>query len=202
MTANTNTLALRGRQPPAPMATPLTLDTSKATLTRRAGEGREVVPIRSTDWAFADCTAAPFPGKADPDKVCLKNGFDPAYLYELTYTAKAIRWCWGSGSRLLEIWFPFFRSAAKDDSGTANPVAGKVLHTAAKGDSQSGNFLRSMVHLGFNQDEAHKIVFDGINPNIAVRQLAMNYRFASPSGAAAMYEPGSDAVQTLEFLYR
>jgi hypothetical protein len=90
----------------------------------------------------------------------------------------------------------FFRYGAKDDSGTANPIAGKVTHTLARGDSQSGNFLRSLVHLGFNQDEGKKIVFDGINPNIAVRQLAMNFRFASPSGAAALYEPGSDAVQT------
>jgi alpha/beta hydrolase family protein len=195
MAANTNTLALRGRQPPAPMAPPLTLDTSKATLTRRAAEGREIIPIRSSDWAFADCGTVPFPGKPDPDKVCLKNGFDPAYLYELVYTAKDPL-VLGIGFAATRDLTSFFRYAAKDDSGTANPVAGKVTHALARGDSQSGNFLRSMVHLGFNQDEAKKIVFDGINPNIAVRQLAMDFRFASPSGAAALYEPGSDAVQT------
>ena len=195
MASNTNTLALRGRQPPAPAATPLTLDTSKATLTRRFSEGREVIPIRSTDWAFADCTATPFPGKPDPDKICLKNGFDPAYLYELVYTAKDPL-VLGIGFAATRDLTSFFRYAAKDDSGTANPVAGKVTHTVARGDSQSGNFLRSLVHLGFNQDEGKKIVFDGINPNIAVRQLAMNFRFASVSGAAALYEPGSDAVQT------
>jgi hypothetical protein len=195
MPANTNTLPLRGRQPPAPMAPPLTLDTSKATLTRRAAEGREVIPIRSTDWAFADCSAAPFPGKPDPDKICLKNGFDPAYLYELVYTAKDPL-VLGIGFAATRDLTSFFRYGAKDDSGTANPIAGKVTHTLARGDSQSGNFLRSLVHLGFNQDEGKKIVFDGINPNIAVRQLAMNFRFASPSGAAALYEPGSDAVQT------
>jgi hypothetical protein len=195
MAPNTNTLALRGRQPPAPAAPPLTLDTSKATLTRRAAEGREIVPIRSSDWAFADCSAAPFPGKPDPDKICLKNGFDPAYLYELVYTAKDPL-VLGIGFAATRDLTSFFRYAAKDDSGTANPIAGKVTHTLARGDSQSGNFLRSLVHLGFNQDEGKKIVFDGINPNIAVRQLAMNFRFASPGGAAALYEPGSDAVQT------
>ena len=195
MAANTNTLALRGRQPPAPMAPPLTLDTSKATLTRRAGEGREVIPIRSTDWAFADCTATSFPGKPDPDKICLKSGFDPAYLYELVYTAKDPL-VLGIGFAATRDLTSFFRYGVKDDAGTANPIAGKVTHTLARGDSQSGNFLRSLVHLGFNQDEGKKIVFDGINPNIAVRQLAMNFRFASPSGAAALYEPGSDAVQT------
>ena len=195
MAANTNTLALRGRQPPAPMAPPLTLDTSKATLTRRAAEGHAIVPIRSSDWAFADCSATPFPGEPDPDKICLKNGFDPAYLYELVYTAKDPL-VLGIGFAATRDLTSFFRNAAKDDTGTANPVAGKVTHALAKGDSQSGNFLRSLVHLGFNQDESKKIVFDGINPNIAVRQLAMDFRFASPSGAAALYEPGSDAVQT------
>jgi hypothetical protein len=195
MAPNTNTLALRGRQPPAPLAPPLTLDTSKATLTRRAAEGREVIPIRSSDWAFADCSTVPFPGKPDPDKICLKNGFDPAYLYELVYTAKDPL-VLGIGFAATRDLTSFFRYAAKDDTGAANPISGKVTHTLARGDSQSGNFLRSMVHLGFNQDEGKKIVFDGINPNIAVRQLAMNFRFASPSGAAALYEPGSDAVQT------
>src|SRR5579863_1738742 len=195
LAANTNTLALRGRQPPAPMAPPLTLNTSKATLTRRAAEGREIIPIRSSDWAFADCGTVPFPGKPDPDKVCLKNGFDPAYLYELVYTAKDPL-VLGIGFAATRDLTSFFRNAAKDDTGAANPVAGKVTHALARGDSQSGNFLRSLVHLGFNQDEGKKIVFDGINPNIAVRQLAMDFRFASPSGAAALYEPGSDAVQT------
>ena len=139
--------------------------------------------------------AAPFPGKPDPDKICLKNGFDPAYLYELVYTAKDPL-VLGIGFAATRDLTSFFRYAAKDDTGTANPIAGRITHTLARGDSQSGNFLRSLVHLGFNQDEGKKIVFDGINPNIAVRQLAMNFRFASPSGAAALYEPGSDGVQT------
>ena len=33
-----------------------------------------------------------------------------------------------------------------------------------------------------------------MNPNIAARQLAMNIRFAAPSGAAEMFEPGSEGV--------
>jgi len=37
-------------------------------------------------------------------------------------------------------------------------------------------------------------VFDGMKHNIAARQLAMNIRFAAPSGAAEMYEPGSEGV--------
>ena len=33
-----------------------------------------------------------------------------------------------------------------------------------------------------------------MNPNIAARQLAMNIRFGAPSGAAEMFEPGSEGV--------
>ena len=87
MPADTTTLPiLRGGV--AGTADPASFDTSKATLTRRASEDGKVVPLRSADWAFADCSKTPFPGKPDPRKICLKGGFNPAYLYELVYTAK------------------------------------------------------------------------------------------------------------------
>jgi Alpha/beta hydrolase domain len=37
-------------------------------------------------------------------------------------------------------------------------------------------------------------VWDGVNPHIAARQLALNFRFAVGGGAAGLYEPGSEAV--------
>ena len=37
-------------------------------------------------------------------------------------------------------------------------------------------------------------MFDGMNSNIAARQLSMNIRFAAPSGGADEYEPGSEGV--------
>jgi hypothetical protein len=70
-------------------ADPASLDTANATLTRRTSEHGKVVPMHSAEWAFADCSQVPFPGKPDPRKLCLKAGFDPAYLYELVYTAKS-----------------------------------------------------------------------------------------------------------------
>jgi Alpha/beta hydrolase domain len=170
-------------------ADPASLDTSKATLTRRASEDGEVVPLRSSDWAFADCSRIPFPGRPDPRKVCLKGGFNPAYLYEVVYTAK--------DPKVHGIGFAATRdltSYLRYDTGAANPLRGRITATISQGNSQSGNYLRSFIHLGFNQDEAGKIVFDGSNPNVAVRLLGMNLRFAAPSGAAALYEAGSDGV--------
>ena len=174
-------------------ADPASFDTSKATLTRRTSEDSAVVPLRSADWAFADCTKSPFPGTPDPRKVCLKGGFNPAYLYEVVYTAKDPK-VYGIGFAATRDLNSYLRYGTQDDTGTANIVRGKITSTVSQGNSQSGNFIRSFIHLGFNQDEAGRIVFDGSNPNIAVRLLAMNIRFGAPSGGAAMYEAGSDGV--------
>ena len=176
---------------PSPL--PASLDTSRATLTRRAGEGREVIPLRPGDWAFADCSKTPFPGEADPHKVCVKGGFDPAYLYELVYTAKDPL-VLGIGYAATRDLNSFLRYATADDAGTANPVAGKISYAIGRGTSQSGNYLRSFIHLGFNQDESKRIVFDGAHPNIAARQNPMDFRFAVPGGAADLYQPGSDGI--------
>lgn len=174
-------------------ADPASLDTSKATLTRRAAEGGMVVPLRGDEWAFADCTQIPFPGKPDPRKICLKGGFNPSNLYELLYTAKDPK-IHGIGFAATRDLNSYLRYGAKDETGVANPVAGRITAVVSQGNSQSGNFLRSYIHLGFNQDETGRIVFDGANPERAVRQLGMNIRFAAPSGAAELYGPGSDGV--------
>jgi hypothetical protein len=169
-------------------ATPASLDTSKATLTRRMSEGGSRVPLRADEWAFSDCAKVPFPGHADPQKICLKGGFDPAALYELTYIAKDPP-VHGIGFAATRDLVAFLRRGSSE-----SPLGATIRHTIAQGTSQSGNYLRSFLNLGFNQDEAGRRVFDGMNPNIAARQLAMNIRFAAPSGAAEMYEPGSEGV--------
>jgi alpha/beta hydrolase family protein len=191
MPPNSNTIALESRAAVRPA--PVSLDTSKALLTKRAYEGSEVIPIRATDWAFADCTKTAFPGTPDAGKVCLKGGFDPALLYELTYAAKDPL-VLGIGFAATRDLNSFFRHGQQDDTGAANLLGRGISFVISQGNSQSGNFLRTYINLGFNQDEAGRIVFDGANPNIAPRQLAMNIRFAAPGGAAGLYEPGSDGA--------
>jgi hypothetical protein len=169
-------------------ATPASLDTTKATLTRQTSETGARVPIAANAWAFADCAQTAFPGRPDPEKVCLKDGFDPASLYELTYVAKDPP-VHGIGFAATRDLVAFLRRHDAD-----HPLGASVRYAVAQGTSQSGNYLRSFLNLGFNQDEKKRRVFDGMNPNIAARQLAMNIRFAAPSGAAEMYEPGSEGV--------
>lgn len=193
MPANSTTLSLSTAVSGLLYQRPATLDTTKATLNKRASEKGEIIPIASSDWAFADCTTVPFPGTADPSKICAKGGFDPAYLYELVFTAKDPL-VLGVGYAATRDLNSFLRYADKDDAGNPNPVAKKISWVVSQGNSQSGNFIRSYIHLGFNQDEQGRIVWDGANPHIAGRQLALNYRFAVGGGIANPYEPGSEAA--------
>ena len=144
-------------------------------------------------WAFADCERTPWPGTPDPSRLCVKDGFRAGRFYELVYTAKDPL-VLGVGLAATRDIVAFFRHARADAAGTPNPVAGLVDHTVSIGDSQSGNFIRTFIHLGFNQDTNGRIVWDGAFPRIAARQTPINVRFGLPGGAAGMYEPGSDGV--------
>ncbi len=167
------------------------LDTSQATLTKRASEDAAITPIAGSKWAFADCSRKPFPGTPDPEKLCLEDGFDPSLLYELSYTAKDPL-VLGIGLAATRDIVSFFHHAQTDDGGTANPLASRIRFAIAQGTSQSGNFVKTLIHLGFNQDEGKQAVFDGANDHIAGRQVPVNLRFGVPGGAADLYEAGSE----------
>ena len=52
------------------------------------------------------------------------------------------------------------------------------------GSSQSGRFIRSLIHLGFNRDEAGaSIVFEGALPHIGGGLMPLNIRFGQPGRA-------------------
>ena len=188
-------LASLGTPQPYP---PVDLAQPQATLTWHTAETYDGVQdgshaIPRADWVFADCTAAPWPGTPDPSRICLKDGFRTDRIYQLVYTAKDPL-VLGVGLAATRDVVSFFRRDAKDVAGTPNPVAGAIDHAVSVGDSQSGNFIRTFIHLGFNQDERNRVVWDGAFPRIAARQTPMSLRFALPGGAAGLYEPGSEGV--------
>lgn len=179
---------------------PLNLDTSKATLTSRGaenmrGEVTDEQTIAATDWAWAKCDAQnPFPGLPDPTQICLKQGFDAKRLYQVVFTA-ADPYVLGVGFAAWRDVGVFFKHASADDQGTPNPIANTVKHSIGRGVSQSGNFLRGWLHLGFNQDEAGKQVHEGLWPIIAGRRIALNFRWAQPDGVLELYQAGSEGPQ-------
>ena len=151
------------------------------------------ITIASADWAFSDSRTAPFPGTLDETRISLRGGFEPGWLYELSYLAKDPP-VLGIGLAATRDLVSFLRRDAKDPAGTDNPVAARITHVVAQGDSQSGNVVKTFIHLGFNADEKGRIVWDGANDHIAARQTPLNFRFAIPGGATALYEPGSEPV--------
>jgi hypothetical protein len=190
---------------------PASLDTAAAgvTLTTHSKETLDgnittgaVIP--SSDWSFARCTdwnhqvpqdldPAHLPGTL-PVHVCLRTGYDPTLLYQLVYQVKD-PYVLGTGTAAFRDVGSFFRYAAADDFGTANPIAGKIAKAVIRGVSQSGNFTRHFIHLGMNQDEAGRIVHEGAWPIIAGRRVANNSRWGQPDGVLELYQMGSEGPQ-------
>ncbi len=105
------------------------------------------------------------------------TGFDAGALYEVTYMAR--------DPAVLGLGFAATRdvvSFLRRDVSAANPLAAggrsSVQRAIGFGVSQSGRFLRDFLYLGFNEDLAGGLVFDGLMPHIAGgRRIASNYRF-------------------------
>jgi hypothetical protein len=176
---------------------PASLDPTQAhffKVTRQTVDGsvRERAEIASSDWAWADCRTTPFPGTPDPTRVCLKDGFDKDFEYDMSFVARDPL-VLGLGFAATRDAVSFLRHELADGAGTANPLAGRISHAIAEGVSQSGNYLRSFLYFGFNQDETGHRVFDGLFPTIAGRQISMNFRFALPDVIQTIYMAGSEA---------
>ena len=182
---------------------PATLDTSMAMLVSRDGETMDGVaigeqPIASGDWTFCGggSFADPQPLTALPVQICLKDGFDATKLYQVVYTARD-PYVLGVGFAAWRDVGSFFKNERADDLGTPNPIAGTIKWSIGRGSSQSGNFLRGWLHLGFNQDEPNpgRQVHDGMWPIIAGRRIALNFRWAQPDGVLELYQAGSEGPQ-------
>jgi hypothetical protein len=168
---------------------PVSLDNTVpgTSLTRRMNGSDPHVVIPPSDWSFARCDngATPFPGTPALDRVCLKGGFDPSFVYELVYVAKDPK-VMGVGLAGLRDMIAFFRNQATDSDGHPNPLAGHIRHVIAEGTSQCGNAMKTFLHLGFNKARDGSKVFDGIYAEVAARQTNINTRFAVPGGGGGL----------------
>jgi hypothetical protein len=149
--------------------------------------------IANSDWKFCGggTFAAPTPVTTLPVRLCLKDGFDPTKLYQLTYTVKD-PYVLGAGTAAFRDVASFFRYASAADG---NFLAGKVNQAIIRGSSQSGNFTRHFIFLGMNEDEAGRIVHEGAWPLIAGRRVANNSRWGQPDGVLELYQMGSEGPQ-------
>jgi hypothetical protein len=124
------------------------------------------------------------------------EGFDAGAIYEFIYTAKDPK-VMGLGFAATRDVVSFLRNETADAAGTANPLAGQIDRTIGFGLSQSGRYLHDYLYLGFNADEAGRMVFDGLMPHISgAKKTFTNYRFSQPGRSpyehADMLYPGAD----------
>src|SRR5262249_6167385 len=130
-----------------------TADTGAASLTVRTHVSDPPVAIPSDGWEYVD-----------PQTVRLLPAgtqFEQGKLYDLVYPAQEPLVA-GLAFAATRDFLAFLRHAAADDVGTPNPVAGDLDFVLGFGLSQPARFLREFVHLGFNEDEAGRAVFDGL----------------------------------------
>ena len=145
----------------------------------RENEPRTVIP--NSEWSFGSCEADKAAAVNDW-QICYPAGFKPGRLYELTYRAKDPL-VLGLGFAAARDLGAFLKASEKDDSGTANPTYVPGAKAVVMGSSQSGRFIRSLIHLGFNKDETGKIVFEGALPHIGGGLMPLNVRFGQPGRA-------------------
>jgi Alpha/beta hydrolase domain len=147
-----------------------TTDTTQAKLTHRVhlDDVPQVVP--ADGWKFTS-----------PTSISLTTGnFTANDIYELSYTAKdpTVN---GLGFAAVRDWNAWLRYEDRDDDGTPNPLKGDIRHIYTEISSQPGRMLNDFDHLGFNQAENGRKVFDGHMQWIAAGDgINMNYRFSQP----------------------
>jgi hypothetical protein len=151
---------------------------------------RRIVP--RAQWDFT----------TDGKHVQMPAGFEANKLYEVVYRAKDPVVA-GLGPAAVRDTISRLKYA---DAAELSIPQGAIKQSIAFGVSQSGRFLRAYLYYGFNEDEAHRKVFDGIMSHVAASgRGSFNHRFAQPSRTAdpfgnSLYPvqmfPFTDAVET------
>ena len=157
------------------------LEKANALLTVRDRNDDTPSVVQRDAWEFLDDGAIRLLPRGTP--------FRAGALYQFSYRARNPPVA-GIGYAATRDWIGFLRYAQRDAAGTPNPLGPegrhRIGHALAHGTSQSGRFLRDLLHQGFNETEDLRIVFDGMNPHIASARLYLNWRFAQPNRAYSM----------------
>ncbi len=133
--------------------------------------------IPRSEWKFARVLK----GAVVPDRgyVFLTGGFQPGKIYEVVYKAQDPAVV-GVGPTAVRDAISYLKYGSAAD--TLSIPAGAIQRAVAYGNSQSGRFLRTYLYHGFNEDEQHRKVFDGVMAHVAgAGRGSFNFRFAQPS---------------------
>ena len=110
--------------------------------------------------------------------VRMAAGFEPKKIYEVVYRAQDPPLV-GVGPAAVRDAISKLKYAGAPELSLPKDA---VRHAIAFGISQSGRFLRTYLYYGFNEDEGHRKVFDGVMAHVAGGgRGSFNHRFAQPS---------------------
>ncbi|MBK0328008.1 hypothetical protein I5535_11985 [Rhodobacteraceae bacterium F11138] len=165
----------------------VSLDTKRATLTRRLYAHTQRERIAPDAWAFARLERG---GSVDSKKtdtalipsdsnIYLHDGFEPGWIYELIYEA-VDPLVLGLGHVAVRDFISFLKKGAAQ-AKEQPPLTTRPFEKAyAWGRSQTGRCIRDFIYLGFNDDGQGNRVFDGVMPHVAgAGKMWMNHRFAN-----------------------
>ena len=161
-------------------------NTARSKLTIRSEVSGAKTPIPSDRWAFGRCPAGPASLVPTTTDICLFDGFRSDKLYELIYPAKNPI-VMGLAHAVTRDVGSFLRYRTHDDFGNPNPLALSASEVGIRrgyssGTSSTGMYQREFLYLGFNEDEAHRKVFDGVTVYTAgAHRLFANVEFADPN---------------------
>src|SRR5690606_3380500 len=180
---DTFSLPLAGNFRPYAPADP---DDAQAMLTVRGRPGASKVVIPRNRWAFGRCQQDEASLEASSGDLALFDGFTAGKVYELCCTANAPI-VMGLAYAVTRDVGSFLRYAARDDAGNPNPLAASATSTGIRrayssGTSSTGMYLREFLYRGFNEDESHRKVFDGVTIlSGGAYRLFANVQFAHPN---------------------
>ena len=155
--AEVQLLSERGHQPyPANH-----LEDWEASLTVRDSEEGEPQPIARERWQFARLEN----GRRVPDAthIYLESGFQPGKIYQVIFSTSKTPVA-GLGLLGARDFISFLKHGSAEEG---NPCAIGLDYALGFGQSQSGRFLRHLLYLGLNLDEAGRQVFDGVIAHVA-----------------------------------
>jgi hypothetical protein len=150
-------------------------DPTNTLTVRETIEGpRRIVP--RSEWQFARFTGGA--AVPDPTRVYLASGFEPSKIYEVVYTSQNPPVV-GVGPAAIRDTVSMLKYGSAE---AWTMPAGAIRRAIGFGISQSGRFLRTYLYYGFNEDERHRKVFDGVMAHVAgAGRGSFNLRFAQPS---------------------
>ncbi len=129
-------------------------------------EPRTLIP--HSEWKFTD-----------PNHLALKDGFAPGRIYEVIYETKDPVVA-GLGLAAVRDFVSFLKYGGAQTP--LNDERNSIKRAIAFGVSQTGRFLREYLYDGFNEDEQHRQVFDGVWAHVAgAGRGSFNHRLAQPS---------------------